>query len=63
MGRVIYLHCDREGCYSRQRKDNAVHGGFYSLKQGGESVAHFCCLDCAMHWCGAHSVPTEVAQP
>ena len=51
------LHCDREGCDSWQRQP-AV--SFLTLRGGYGDDNHFCTLDCCMHWCAAHSSPTEV---
>jgi hypothetical protein len=48
-------HCDRDGCDSWQR--NGTH--FLTLSCGTDIIGHFCCLDCAMHFCAA-SEPTEV---
>lgn len=54
------FHCDRDGCDSWQRVD-AEHPVFVALVFPGDTMpAHFCCLDCVLHWAAAHSVPTEV---
>jgi hypothetical protein len=55
----LAYHCDRDGCGTWQRINPSIEPQFYILSHGADSFAHFCCLDCVMHWTAQHSSPTE----
>lgn len=59
---MIAYHCDRDGCDSWQRMDSTLPGAFLILSDEDEDLAHFCCLDCCMHWSAAHSEPTALGK-
>jgi hypothetical protein len=46
------MNCQHCNAYASRER-------LYTLLRGGDPVAHFCCLDCCLHWAADHSAPTQ----
>jgi hypothetical protein len=61
---MIAFHCDREGCDSWISSDIDIPTNFVFLcaLPTGSPIAHFCGLNCLMHWAAEKSVPTDARE-
>ena len=56
---MIGWHCDRDECDSWVRAYGEFARRWLVLGADDKVMAHFCSLDCLMHWAAKYSEPVE----